>query len=69
MENPGTTFLIEAIRANNIMGARQVIWLNPSLVDTQDKDGIPPLSLAAYFGLTDIVQELLAQGAQVNVRG
>eukprot|EP00090_Calanus_glacialis_P042839 TRINITY_DN7592_c0_g1_i4.p1 TRINITY_DN7592_c0_g1~~TRINITY_DN7592_c0_g1_i4.p1 ORF type:complete len:1248 (+),score=293.70 TRINITY_DN7592_c0_g1_i4:101-3844(+) len=69
MEDPGTTFLIEAIRANDIMAVRQVIWLNPSLVDKQDMEGIPPLSLAAYFGLTDIVRELLAQGSQVNVRG
>ena len=51
------------------MAVRQAIWLNPSLVDKQDSEGIPPLSLAAYFGLTNIVRELLAQGAQVNICG
>jgi ankyrin repeat protein len=40
---------------------------DPSLVNAFSPDGFTPLGLAAFFGHADVVDYLLAQGAQVNV--
>lgn len=43
-------------------------WLNisPELVHTCNEDGLTPLGYAAYFGHREVVEVLLAGGANVN---
>jgi ankyrin repeat protein len=39
---------------------------NPDLINATSPDGYTPLGLACFFGQTDLVKLLVAQGANVN---
>lgn len=58
--------LFEAAAAGRTELVRQRLEAEPGLLNACAPDGFQPLGLAAYFGHTDLVDELLARGADPN---
>jgi ankyrin repeat protein len=58
-----------AATVGDLPRVRQLIEENPASVGTYAPDGFPPLGLAAYMGHDDVVEYLLAKGADVNQVG
>ncbi len=60
--------LLQAVRDADLAKAIQILDENPSYdVNEVGKDGMTPLLVASRAGLTDIVRQLLAHGADPNI--
>lgn len=57
----------EAVVAGNSQKVQQEIAADKHLANAFSPDGFSPLSLAAFFGQTEIARYLLAQGADPNL--
>ena len=60
--------LYEACTVGSVEQARALIEKNPAQVNSTSPDGFPPVALAAYFGHPEIVELLIASGADVNAQ-
>lgn len=58
----------DAVRAGDTDAVRRIVSDDPDSVDVPDDNGRIPLTLAAAGGMEDIVEILLAGGADVNAR-
>jgi uncharacterized protein len=58
----------EACAVGSVDRVRQLIADDPEVVNRFSADGFAPVALAAYFGYPDLVEELLAAGADVNAQ-
>ena len=58
--------LFEAAATGQAARVRTLIEADPALVNSYSPDGFTPLSLAVFFGHSEIVDALLAAGAEVN---
>lgn len=63
---PGTD-VFEAAAAGQAGRVGELIREDPSRMDSVSSDGFSPLGLAAFFGHPDLVELLLASGADPNV--
>jgi ankyrin repeat protein len=61
--------LHDAVKNGNLEKVRALLIDNPGLVFSKDNDGETPLHVAATFDQKDIVELLLAKGADVNAKG
>jgi ankyrin repeat protein len=57
-----------AVIENNLMRVTAMVLTNPEIVNTPNQLHIAPLSLAVARGTPDMVDLLIAGGAQINVR-
>jgi uncharacterized protein len=60
--------LPEACAVGDTARVRQLVAGDPDGVNRFSADGFAPVALAAYFGHPDIVEVLLAAGAEVNAQ-
>lgn len=58
--------VFEAAATGAIEAARRLLADRPGLAQAYSEDGLTALHLAAFFGHTDIVRELVTQGAHVS---
>jgi len=58
----------DAARDGDLAQVRALLKHNPDLVSTRDSTGRTPLHFAAYEGHEDVVELLLAHGADVNAK-
>ncbi len=58
-----------AATVGDLPRVRQLAEADPKSVHSYSTDGFPPLGLAAYMGHRDVVEYLLARGADVNQIG
>lgn len=68
LERGAPVSLFEAAAVGDIQRARQIVDDQPELLFTFSHDGWTPLHLAAHFGQLDVVDLLLARGAEVDAR-
>lgn len=59
--------LFEASAAGELTRVAEILDERPDLVNAHAPDGFTPLGLASFFGHTEIVKLLMAQGARVNL--
>jgi ankyrin repeat protein len=59
--------IFEAAAVGQCARVTALATLDPALINAFSPDGFTPLGLAAFFGHADVVDYLLAQGAQVDV--
>lgn len=64
--SPPTVSLIQAAQTGNIAAVSQHIHAGSDLNVRSDFDGCTPVILAAAFGKTDVVRELIAAGADLT---
>jgi ankyrin repeat protein/L-ascorbate metabolism protein UlaG (beta-lactamase superfamily) len=57
----------DAVRAGNVEQVRALLAANSDLINDRDTAQSLPLHLAAYYGNTDIIELLLAKGADINI--
>src|SRR3989442_5205167 len=55
-----------ASAAGRMDRVRELVERDPSLVNALSVEGFPPMGLAAYLGHEEVVEYLLAKGADVN---
>lgn len=60
--------LYEACTVGSPTRVRELISEQPSTVNSFSPDGFAPVALAAYFGHPEIVEALIAAGADVNAQ-
>ena len=58
--------IFEACVLGNLERVRELVFLDPEIINTYSIDGFQPLGLASFFGKTSVVAYLLTMGAQVN---
>jgi ankyrin repeat protein len=58
--------IFEAAAIGKLDTVRDMVEAHPELVSAYSPDGFPPLNLAAFFGHKDVLEYLLARGADVN---
>src|SRR5512146_1334035 len=58
--------LFEASAAGRLSEVRALLEEAPAQVNAWAPDGFQPLGLACFFGHTEVVEFLLARGAEVN---
>ena len=58
--------LHDAAAAGRIERVRELVERDPSLVNAVSEEGFPPMGLAAYLGHEEVVEYLVAKGADVN---
>jgi cytohesin len=56
----------DAVKRGDLETVKALLKNHPDLVSSKDKDGWTPLEFAAMFGHKDMVELLLAKGADVN---
>src|SRR3989454_4241074 len=56
----------DASAAGRLDRVRELVERDPSLVNALSSEGFPPMGLAAYLGHEEVVEYLLAKGADVN---
>lgn len=56
----------EAAQQGEVARLEEMLASNPGLANSDNKDGLTLLGYAAHFGNKDVVQALLAYGADVN---
>jgi uncharacterized protein len=64
---PSDSDLIAAIKSNDIARAREVLQLDPALANARDQNGVSAIMNARYRGQTEVVELLLASGAELDV--
>lgn len=62
-----STEIFEAIRTNDAAKARELIVQDPSLVNARMESGLSTVLFATYYGRKEIVELLLAGGAQLDL--
>lgn len=67
MQNDTDVF-IAAVRKNDVDRVRELLRQNPQLVSVRDPIGATPLHFAAENGHRELVEMLLAAGADINAR-
>jgi len=60
--------LIEAAKQGDLEGVKAVLRDNPELINQKDASGAAALHYATFGGYRSVVQELVRQGADVNIR-
>eukprot|EP00347_Sterkiella_histriomuscorum_P018106 403346765 len=63
------TSLIMAVESNNLEMVKYIRGLDGVQVDQQDESGLTPIYVSCHNGSVEIVEYLLSQGANLNVRG
>ncbi|RXI97745.1 ankyrin repeat domain-containing protein [Anaerobacillus alkaliphilus] len=58
--------LFQAAKLNNVSEIKKLLELQPSLVNTENNDGLTPLGFAAHYGNREAVQLLIDRGAEIN---
>lgn len=58
--------LYEAATVGALDRVRALVAKDSAIVNSYSGDGFPPLSLAAFFGHIEVVEFLLARGAEIN---
>ncbi len=58
--------LFEAAKLNDVTQIKKLLELHPSLVNTENNDGLTPLGFASHFGNKEAVQLLIDHGAEIN---
>ena len=66
IENGAPLDLFEASATGQVERVAEIIDLEPDLSNAYAPDGFQPLGLASFFGHLEVVELLLARGAQVN---
>lgn len=56
-----------SVKANDISAARKALCYEPYLVSFQDEIGKAPLTLAVENGLAEMIKELIAHGASIDI--
>jgi uncharacterized protein len=56
----------QAAESNDIHKLKELLQTTPSLVNTENEEGLTPLAYAAHFGQKEAVELLLVFGADVN---
>jgi ankyrin repeat protein len=56
----------DAVMASDLNKVRALIETNPSLLESKDNRGLPPLHIACEYGKVDIANFLIDKGADVN---
>jgi ankyrin repeat protein len=59
---------IHVIRIGDLEAVRRMQAADPEIIHRRDSRGFPPLTMASYSDQLEIVQFLIAQGADVNAR-
>lgn len=62
-----TDRLLGAIKAGDAVGASALLEREPGLANSRGSGGLSPIMLATYVGRPDLVELLLASGAEVDV--
>ena len=57
-----------AVKSGNLAKVKSLLANNPDLIDARDEDNLTPLLWAAFKGHKEIVEFLIVNGAQVNVK-
>lgn len=60
--------LIEAAKQGDLEGVKAVLRDNAELINQKDASGATALHYATFGGCRSVVQELVRQGADVNIR-
>lgn len=60
------TALFEALIAGDKVRVSELLTEQPQLANAENEDGLTPLAYAGHLGFEEIVQTLLAHGAEVN---
>ena len=58
----------DAAKAGDVARVKELLAANPDLIESKEKDGGTPLHMAAVAGSKEIVEFLIAKGANVNAR-
>ncbi len=64
---PTALELTDAIQRNNIAAVEEILAADPSLVNARTEDGVSMVTLAQYYGNTDLVKLLVAHNAQIDL--
>jgi ankyrin repeat protein len=59
----------DAAKAGDLVKVKALLKLDPELVSSKDNNGHTPLHVAVWDGHKDVVELLLANGAEVDARG
>ena len=62
-----TQDMLEAVKAGDVTKVKALVEADPTLVNAKDESGNSAILLAAYYGRKDVVEVLLAHGAELNL--
>ena len=65
MADPGK-LIIKAAKSGDVATIKSLLELDPSLINTRDKDGSTPLHCATWKGQEKVAELLVKEGANVN---
>jgi uncharacterized protein len=66
MSTETTPEIVQAVTQGDVAQVRELLKGNSALVNISNPEGFTLLNLAAFFGHKTVLDELLAQGADVN---